>query len=118
VQLLAGVQDFAPPAILARASRLAFSTRLVNLLVTNVPGPQAPLSMLGHAIAELYPIAFLPRDHALCVAITSYDGRLSFGLLADHAALPELDQVAAWIPEAIVELVERACTAAQVARAS
>ncbi|MBJ7330910.1 MAG: wax ester/triacylglycerol synthase family O-acyltransferase, partial [Solirubrobacteraceae bacterium] len=42
-EVLAGVQNFAPPTVLAQASRLNFSTRLFNLLVTNVPGPQFPL---------------------------------------------------------------------------
>ena len=115
VELLASVQDFAPPTVLAQASRLVFSTRLFNLLVTNVPGPQTPLSVLGREIGEVYPIAFLPRDQALAVAVTSYDGQVTFGLLADDAALPELDQIAGWVSEAIEELAERARAAAQVA---
>jgi diacylglycerol O-acyltransferase len=115
VELLASVQDFAPPTVLAQASRLVFSTRLFNLLVTNVPGPQIPLSVLGREIGEVYPIAFLPSDQALAVAITSYDGRVTFGLLADDAALPELDQIAGWVSEAIEELAERVRAAAQVA---
>src|SRR3954447_21667591 len=41
-EVIAGVQQFAPPTILAQASRLNFSTRLFNLIVTNVPGPQFP----------------------------------------------------------------------------
>jgi diacylglycerol O-acyltransferase / wax synthase len=42
-EVIAGLQDFAPPTLLAQASRLNFSTRLFNLIVTNVPGPQFPL---------------------------------------------------------------------------
>jgi len=98
-EVLAAVQDFAPPTILAQASRLAFSTRLFNLLVTNIPGPQIPLYVLGCQIREAYPIAFLPRDHALAVAIMSYNGQLNIGLLADHDALPELDLIGAWLAE-------------------
>src|SRR5271167_4451577 len=53
-EVIAGAQNFAPPTILAQASRLNFSTRLFNLIVTNVPGPQFPLYVLGremlHAI--------------------------------------------------------------------
>ena len=48
-EVLAGVQNFTPPTVLAQASRLNFSTRLFNLLVTNVPGPQFPLYVLGRA---------------------------------------------------------------------
>ena len=46
-EVLASVQNFAPPTILAQASRLNFSTRLFNLIVTNVPGPQFPLYVRG-----------------------------------------------------------------------
>jgi WS/DGAT/MGAT family acyltransferase len=107
-EVLAGVQNFAPPTLLAQASRLNFTTRLFNLLVTNVPGPQIRLHVLGRAMAEAYPIAFLPRDHALSVAILSYDGRVNFGLLGDHDALPELDRLTGWVREELDALIARA----------
>ena len=110
-EVLAGVQNFAPPTVLAQASRINFSTRLFNLLVTNVPGPQVPLYVLGREIREVYPVAFLPRDHALAVAIMSYNGEMNFGLLADSEALPELDQLAGWLSDAVGELVALARTA-------
>ena len=80
-EVLAGMQALAPPTILAQASRLNFSTRLFNLLVTNVPGPQFPLYVLGRRLQDLFPVAFLPKNHALAVAIMSYDGGMDFGLL-------------------------------------
>jgi diacylglycerol O-acyltransferase len=104
-EVLAGVQNFAPPTILAQASRINFSTRLFNLLVTNLPGPQVPLYVLGREIREVYPIAFLPRDHALAVAIMSYNGQMNFGLLADSQTLPELDQLGGWVSDAVEELL-------------
>ena len=90
-EVLAGVQSFAPPTILAQASRLNFSTRLFNLIVTNVPGPQFPLYVLGRELLDLFPVAFLPRDHALAIAIMSYNGGIDFGLLGDYDAMPDLD---------------------------
>ena len=105
VEIVAGVQDFAPPALLARASRLGLAARLFNVLVTNVPGPQVPLHVLGREIREVYPVALLPRDHALSVAVLSYNGRLNFGLLGDLDALPELEQIGAWVSEEIDALV-------------
>ena len=73
---LAAVNNLAPPTILAQASRLNFSTRLFNLIVTNIPGPQLPLYVLGRELQDLFPIAFLPKNHALGVAIMSYNGAL------------------------------------------
>jgi hypothetical protein len=92
-EVIAGVQDFAPPTLLAQASRINFSTRLFNLIVTNVPGPQFPLYVLGKELEEVIPIAFLPRDHALAIAIMSYNGALNFGLLGDFDALPDIDVI-------------------------
>ena len=84
---LAAVNNLAPPTILAQASRLNFSTRLFNLIVTNIPGPQVPLYVLGRQLHDLFPVAFLPEHHALAVAIMSYNGSIDYGLLGDYDAL-------------------------------
>jgi WS/DGAT/MGAT family acyltransferase len=107
-EVLTGVQSFAPPTILAQASRLNFSTRLFNLIVTNVPGPQFPLYMLGRRLVDLFPIAFLPKDHALAVAIMSYDGGIDFGLLGDYDAMPDLDALGEDLEATLGELVAAA----------
>ena len=107
-EVLAGVQNFAPPTILAQASRLNFSTRLFNLIVTNIPGPQVPLYVLGRELQDLFPVAFLPENHALAIAIMSYNGRLNFGLLADYDALPDLDVIQGGLEEARDELLAAA----------
>ena len=90
-EVLAGVQNFTLPTVMAQASRLNFSTRLFNLLVTNVPGPQIPLYVLGRELQDIFPLAFLPRHHALAVAIMSYNGGMDFGLLGDYDAMHDLD---------------------------
>jgi diacylglycerol O-acyltransferase / wax synthase len=107
-EVLASLEQFAPPTILAQASRLNFSTRLFNLLVTNVPGPQFPLYVLGRELQDLYPVAFLPESHALAVAIMSYNGGLDFGLLADYDAMPDLDELGEHLLEARDELLDLA----------
>jgi WS/DGAT/MGAT family acyltransferase len=104
-EVLAGVQSFAPPTVLAQASRLNFSTRLFNLIVTNVPGPQLPLYVRGRVMADVFPVAFLPKDHALAIAIMSYNGQMNFGLLGDFDALPDLDRIADGIEASLAELV-------------
>jgi WS/DGAT/MGAT family acyltransferase len=105
---LTAVNSLAPPTVLAQASRLNFSTRLFNLLVTNVPGPQVPLYVLGRRLRDLFPVAFLPDHHALAVAIMSYDGALDYGLLADYDAMPDLAVVAEGIDRALAELLSAA----------
>jgi diacylglycerol O-acyltransferase / wax synthase len=104
-EVIAGAQNFAPPTILAQASRINFSTRLFNLIVTNVPGPQFPLYVLGRRMLEAYPVAFLPDHHALAVAIMSYNGQMNFGLLGDFDALHDIDSIGASIAAELAGLV-------------
>jgi diacylglycerol O-acyltransferase / wax synthase len=113
-EVIAGLTDFAPPTLLAQASRLNFSTRLFNLIVTNVPGPQFPLYLLGREMQEIVPIAFLPENHALAVAIMSYNGKVDFGLLADYDAVPDIDAFASHLDESLAELLEASRAAAKV----
>ncbi len=115
-EVMTGVQQFAPPTILAQASRLNFSTRLFNLIVTNVPGPQFPLFVLGRRLVDLFPIAFLPENHGLAIAIMSYDGGLDFGLLGDYDALYDLSSLAEYLEASLTELVAASNTRARTSR--
>ena len=107
-EVISRFNDFAPPTLLAQASRINFSTRLFNLIVTNVPGPQIPLYLLGRELEDIFPVAFLPENHALAIAIMSYNGRINFGLLADYDSLPDVDEVASGLGDALEELLEAA----------
>jgi WS/DGAT/MGAT family acyltransferase len=102
---LVAVNNLAPPTILAQASRLNFSTRLFNLIVTNIPGPQVPLYLLGRKLEDLFPVAFLPENHGLAIAIMSYNGGIDYGLLGDYDALPDIEVVAEGIDNALQELL-------------
>ncbi len=107
-EVIAGLTDFAPPTLLAQASRLNFSTRLFNLIVTNVPGPQFPLYLLGREMLEIVPIAFLPENHALAIAIMSYNGKVDFGLLADYDAMTDLEDFGTMLEDSLAELLKAA----------
>ncbi len=104
-EVLASVQSFAPPTMLAQASRLNFSTRLFNVIVTNIPGPQFPIYARGRELQDVFPVAFLPEDHALAIAIMSYNGKVNFGLLGDYDALGDLQKLADGIDQSLAELV-------------
>src|SRR5690349_18001337 len=105
---ITGLEALAPPTILAQASRLQFSTRLFNLLVTNVPGPQFPLYVLGRELEDTYPIAFLPDNQSLAIAIMSYNGGMDFGLLGDYDAMEDIEFLGVALRESLAELVEAA----------
>jgi diacylglycerol O-acyltransferase len=103
-ETLTRLQDFAPPTILAQASRLNFSTRAYNLLVTNVPGPQFPLYLIGREMEELVPVPFLAPERALAVAMMSYNGKVDIGLMGDYDAMEDLDDFGGDIRESVDEL--------------
>ncbi len=107
-QVLTNLAGFAPPTILSQAARLQARQRYFNLVVTNVPGPQFPLYLLGRRLRSLYPVVPLARRQALGIAVMSYNGHLGFGLLADYDALPDLDAIALDLEHAIRQLARAA----------
>ena len=117
-EMITKLNDFAPPTLLAQASRINFSTRLFNLIVTNVPGPQFPLYVLGRELLDIFPVAFLPENHALAIAIMSYNGKVDFGLLGDYDSMEDVSFVAEGIEAEIKQLLEAAKEAEKAAKAN
>src|SRR6266566_5229194 len=107
-RVLTNLAGFAPPTILSQAARLQARQRFFNLVVTNVPGPQFPLYILGRRLQVLYPVVPLARRQALGIAVMSYDGHLGFGLLADFDALPQLESIEGDLKRAIASLARAA----------
>jgi WS/DGAT/MGAT family acyltransferase len=108
---IAGLQELAPPTILAQASRLQFSSRLYNLLVTNVPGPQFPVYVVGRELREFIPIAFLAQDKRLAVAIVSYNGAVWISLISDRDHIRDLDRLEHAVKGSLRELADAAASA-------
>ena len=107
-ELLTRLTDFAPTTIASQAARLQPAQRFFNLVVTNVPGPQFPLYLLGRRMTSIFPLVPLARRQALCVGIMSYDGRIDFGLVGDYDAMADLDSFALDLEGAIAEAVATA----------
>lgn len=107
-EVLTNLAGFAPPTILSQAARLQARQRFFNLVVTNVPGPQFPLYLLGRRLKALYPVVPLARRQALGIAVMSYDGHLGFGLIADYDALPEIETIARELERSIAALASAA----------
>jgi WS/DGAT/MGAT family acyltransferase len=107
---LIALTGFAPPTLHALGARAArgLSRRLFNLVVTNVPGPQFPLYAAGSRMLEVFPVVPLARGQGLSIGMTSYDGRVYFGLNADRESVGDVDVLADLIEQEVAELVEAA----------
>jgi WS/DGAT/MGAT family acyltransferase len=93
-----------PPFSVAAISRAQARFRAFNLLVTNVPGPQFPLYLRGRRLLELFGQAPLAARQGLSIAVLSYDGRLSFGLFADHRLVRDVDVLSRGLEDCMDEL--------------
>jgi diacylglycerol O-acyltransferase / wax synthase len=109
-EMLTQLTGFAPPTVMAQAARLQARQRLFNLVVTNVPGPQFPLYLLGRKLEAIYPMVPLAENTALGIAILSYNGKLGFGLVSDYDALADVEELADELRSAIDELAAAART--------
>lgn len=96
--------DFTPPTIAAQAARLQARTRVFNLVVTNVPGPQHALHLLGRPMLASYPCVPLVRLATVGIALLSYHGSIGVGLLGDADRARDLPVLAQALPSALDEL--------------
>ena len=102
---LLDLSALAPPALHAALARPALATRLFNLTVTNVPGPQQRLYGLGHRLRTIIPLVPLAAGHAVGVAIVSYAGDVCLCVNADRDVVRDAAEVIAGV-EAEMEALE------------
>jgi diacylglycerol O-acyltransferase len=107
-QVLTDMSGFAPPTIMDQAARLMARQRFFNLVVTNVPGPQFPLYLLGRRMLDPFPMVPLAKNQGLGFALLSYDGRINFGLVGDYDLLWDLDDLGRDVDDSLAELADAA----------
>jgi diacylglycerol O-acyltransferase len=107
-QVLTELAGFAPPNIMSQASRVIARQRMFNLVVTNVPGPQFPLYLMGRELKDLFPMVPLAGNQALGIAIMSYNGTINFGLVGDFDLMADLEDFASDLEAALAELAAAA----------
>jgi hypothetical protein len=100
--------DSWPRSALAGGAHLVHHQRVVNLVVTNVPGPPIPLYCLGARMLEAFPIVPLAANLSVGVAAFSYDGQLSIGILADRDHCLDIEVLAHGIVTSFAELLAAA----------
>ncbi|HET8673943.1 MAG TPA: wax ester/triacylglycerol synthase family O-acyltransferase [Thermoleophilaceae bacterium] len=106
----------APPVLHSVLARSLFASRLFNVTVTNVPGPQLPLYALGARMREVFPLVPIAAEHAVGIAILSYDGNVVFGVNADRDTLPDVAVLVQGIEDSLDRMLALARTGAGLAR--
>jgi diacylglycerol O-acyltransferase / wax synthase len=107
-QVLTQLTAFASPTIMDQAARLTSRQRFFNLVVTNVPGPQFPLYLLGRELSQPFPMVPLAPNQALGIALMSYNGSINFGLVGDYDLLWDIEDLAEQVRESLAELADAA----------
>jgi WS/DGAT/MGAT family acyltransferase len=102
----------APPVLHAALARSLYATRLFNVTITNVPGPQIPLYSFGARLREVHPVVPLAAAHSVGIAIFSYDGLVTFGVIADSESTPDIEVLTDGIEQGIDELLALSSQAA------
>jgi WS/DGAT/MGAT family acyltransferase len=103
-EFLMNIGTWAPPTIHAMAARLAGRSRFINLVVSNVPGPQIPMYIAGAKLLAQYPIMPLADTMGLSIAVTSLAGTMAFGITADWDTLPDIEYLAQAMDDSLAEL--------------
>jgi diacylglycerol O-acyltransferase len=104
------LSGFAPPTLHAMGIRVAttFPARQFNLLITNVPGAQKQMYIAGAKLLETYAVPPLLDSQVLAIGVTSYNGKLYFGINADRDAMSDVDVLPSLLRESLDELLEAA----------
>jgi len=89
--LIMNIAEWTPTILLTLASRSASGSAPYNMMVTNVPGPQQDLYLLGAKLQALYSQVPIADSTALGVALVSYAGKLCWGFNADFESVPDLE---------------------------
>jgi diacylglycerol O-acyltransferase / wax synthase len=114
-EVLMDYTQFAPPAIAARAMRMASRLRIAdrmnppfNLVISNVPGPNAPLYMAGAKLLHFYPVSALADGQGLNMTVQSYNGNLDFGFIACRELVPDVWLLTELLQKSMQELLQAA----------
>jgi diacylglycerol O-acyltransferase len=108
IETVARLSEWTTPALLHVIGRTGSRTRTYNLVITNVPGPQLPLFLLGAPLRATYPVVPIFEHQGLTIALFSYDGKIFWGLNADREIVPDLHEFADAIGGSLAELAAAA----------
>jgi diacylglycerol O-acyltransferase len=90
---LVALAGLAPPVVHSVVAQSLFATRLFNVTVTNVPGPQSTLYAFGAPMRRAVPLVPLAAEHAAGIPALSYDGSVCICVHADRDTVPDAARI-------------------------
>lgn len=100
--------ELIPPVLHRPLAEMVVTPRLFDLTITNVAGPLRPIEVTGCPVREIQPLVPLAPDHALGVAVLSHADTMTFGVIADFDAVPDIDEFLSGLRDELDELLRLA----------
>ena len=118
--LMQDATQFVPPALMSRAARVIAELADVaqpplNLVISNVPGPQVPLYLAGSELVANYPVSVIMDGVGLNITVLSYRGHLDFGIVADRDQIDDAWPLMRKLAEALDEIDDVICGSGRTA---
>jgi WS/DGAT/MGAT family acyltransferase len=113
-QTLTDWAEVAAPALFSRGIRVyerllqGRHPPIINLVVSNVPGPSFPLYCAGAKLTSLFPLGPVMAGAGLNITVLSYLDSVGFGLIGCRELVPDIERIAAHVPDALAELLKAA----------
>jgi hypothetical protein len=92
------------PSLLTLGARAGGASN--NTIVTNVPGPQFPLYLIGAEMDEIYPNVPLMENMGMGIALMSYNGKICWGFNADYGRVSDIGSFVRYIRESFARLAK------------
>jgi diacylglycerol O-acyltransferase / wax synthase len=121
---LSNLANFAPATLQALAGRVVTAQpqwsqqSVINIVATNIPGPQFPFFTGGAELLDIWPLVAIYHSLGLNIAIVSYNGSVHFGLLADRDLVPDLDDFGRHLAQAVTDFQQAAVSPKRSTRRS
>lgn len=109
VEMMMAMAEWTPSVVLSLGARAASGP--INMVVTNVPGPQIPLYLLGAKLQSAFPLVPLLENTSVGVALFSYDGKLCWGFNGEYERMADMRRFVQAVQDAFDELDAAAPTA-------
>jgi len=117
-ELLTQMSGWTPSTLLSLAARIPWRDLPFNIIVTNVPGPQRPVYLLGAKMLADYGLVPIAKYVGLGIVLVSYEGKLAWGFNADWDVVPDLDVFGRCVDDAFSELSQATQSAQPVFESS